>query len=235
LQNNPHKHLTIKALANDDKPREKLMLKGRQALTDAELLGILLSSGNRNETAVQLAQRILTETNNSINSLAQLQLNDLKKFKGIGEAKAITILAALELGRRRTDSEPQQHIELSTSKRVYNYINPKLADLPHEEFWVIYLRRNLTVIKAECIARGGINQTTVDARLVFKPAIELLASAIVLAHNHPSGNVKPSPADVALTQNIITAGKLFNIEINDHIIIGNQNYFSFNENNLMTL
>lgn len=223
----PHKHLTIKSWAEDDRPREKLIIKGRQSLSDAELLAILLSSGNKNETAVQLAQRILNSNQNSINQLAKLQLNDLKKYKGVGEAKAVTIAAALEIGRRRIEETTVDKVKISSSKHAYEVIQSKLSDLPHEEFWVIFMNRSNTIIKTECISKGGVSGTVVDVRLILKPAIECLASGIILAHNHPSGNLKPSHEDVHLTKKVKEAAKLLDIIIQDHLIIGDQTYFSF--------
>lgn len=222
-----HKHLTIKAWAEDDRPREKLVSKGRQSLSDAELLAILLGSGNKNETAVQLAQRILNSHQNSINHLAKLQLNDLKKFKGVGEAKAVTIAAALEIGRRRTDESLEEKIKITSSKHAYDILKSKLSDLPHEEFWILFLNRSNSLIKAECISKGGVSGTIVDVRLVLKPAVEHLASGIILAHNHPSGNLRPSQEDISLTKKVKEAAKLLDIIIQDHIIIGDQHYFSF--------
>lgn len=228
-----HKHLTIKSWAEDDRPREKLITKGRQALSDAELLAILLSSGNRNETAVQLARRMLNENHNSINQLAKLQLNDLKKFKGVGEAKAVTIAAALEIGRRRTDVSPEEKIKIMSSKNAYAVLNSKLSDLPHEEFWVLFMTRSNSVIKTECISRGGISGTVVDLRLILKPAIECLASSIILAHNHPSGNLKPSQEDINLTKKVKEAAKLMDISLQDHLIIGDQTYLSFADEGIL--
>ena len=225
--------LTIKTLAEDDRPREKLVARGRQALTDAELLAILLSSGNREETAIQLAQRILNSNRNSINQLAKLQLNDLKKYKGVGEAKAVTILAALEIGRRRTDIGAEEKIKLNSSQTVYAFLKSKLSDLPHEEFWVIYLSRNNNVIKTECISKGGVSGTVVDIRLILKPAIECLASSIILAHNHPSGNLKPSQEDMTITKKVKEAAKLLDMVIQDHLIFGDQTYFSFADEGLI--
>ena len=225
--------LTIKTLAEDDRPREKLVAKGRQALTDAELLAILLSSGNREETAIQLAQRILNSNQNSINQLAKLQLNDLKKYKGVGEAKAVTILAALEIGRRRTDSGAEEKIKISSSQSAYTFLKSKLSDLPHEEFWIIYLSRNNNVIKTECVSKGGVSGTVVDVRLILKPAIECLASSMILAHNHPSGNLKPSQEDITITKKMKEAAKLLDMVIQDHLIIGDQTYFSFADEGIL--
>jgi DNA repair protein RadC len=233
LENQLHKHLSLKTWAEDDRPREKLVNKGRHTLSDAELLAILLSSGNREETAVQLAQRILQTNRNSINQLAKLQLNDLKKFKGVGEAKAVTIIAALEIGRRRNDKVEDEKTKINNSQQAYFILKPKLEDLPHEEFWVIYLSRNNSVLKTECISRGGISGTLVDPRLVIKPAIECLASSIILAHNHPSGNLKPSQEDIRLTKKIKEITIHLDMVIQDHLIIGDQKYLSFADEGLL--
>jgi DNA repair protein RadC len=233
LEENTHKHLNIKSWAEDDRPREKLLLKGRQALSDAELLAILLSSGNRDETAVQLAQRILNSNKNSINLLAKMQVSDLQKFKGIGEAKAITIVAAMELGRRRKSEVSEEKQKITSSLLAYDILKSKLNDLPHEEFWVIFMNRNNTVIKMECISRGGISGTIVDVRLILKPGIECLASGIILAHNHPSGNLKPSQEDLLLTKKVKEAAKAMDIILQDHIIIGDGNYLSMVDENLI--
>lgn len=233
MEENKHRHLTIKAWAEDDRPREKLVSKGRQALSDAELLAILLGSGNKHETAVQLAQRILNSHQNSINHLAKLQLNDLKKFKGVGEAKAVTIAAALEIGRRRTDGDFEEKTKITSSKHAYDVLKSKLCDLPHEEFWILFLNRSNSVVKTECISKGGVSGTVVDVRLILKPAVECLASGIILAHNHPSGNLKPSQEDIILTKKVKEASKLLDILIQDHIIIGDQNYYSFADEGIL--
>lgn len=233
MEETTHKHLNIKSWAEDDRPREKLIAKGRHALSDAELLAILLSSGNKNETAVQLAQRILNSNQNSINQLAKLQLNDLKKYKGVGEAKAVTIAAALEIGRRRTFEEVEIKQKITSSKIAYDIIKSKLSDLPHEEFWVLFLSRSNSVIKAECISKGGVSGTIVDVRLILKPAIENLASGIILTHNHPSGNLKPSNEDIHLTKKVKDAAKLIDIMVQDHLIIADQNYFSFADEGIL--
>ncbi len=225
--------MNIKSWAEDDRPREKLVSKGRQALSDAELLAILLSSGNRSETAVQLAQRILGENKNSINHLAKLQLSDLKKFKGIGEAKAVTIAAALEIGRRRVEEGMEEKQKIVSSKQAYDVLKSKLSDLPYEEFWVIFMSRRNTIIKTECISRGGISGTVVDVRLILKPALENLASGIILAHNHPSGNLKPSNDDILLTKKVKEASKLMDIILQDHLIVGDNNYLSFADEGLI--
>lgn len=233
LETQKHKHLNLKAWAEDDRPREKLVGKGRQALSDAELLAILLSSGNRDETAVQLAQRILGSSGNSINQLAKLQLNDLKKFKGVGEAKAVTIAAALEIGRRRKDETVEEKPKITSSAQAYALLKPKLHDLPHEEFWVIYLNRSNQAIKTDCISRGGVSGTVVDIRLILKPAIECLASGLILAHNHPSGNLRPSQEDLLLTRRVKEAAKVMDILLQDHLILGDGNYLSMVDESLI--
>ena len=233
MRTSDHKHLNLKALAEDDRPREKLVIKGRQSLSDAELLAILLSSGNKEETAIQLAQRMLNDNHNSINQLAKLQLNDLKKYKGVGEAKAVSILAALEIGRRRTDEGIDEKIKVNSSANAYKLLKSKLTDLPHEEFWVIYLSRYNSVIKLECISKGGVSGTVVDTKLIMKPGIECLASAIILAHNHPSGNLQPSRQDISLTKKIKEVSLYLDIIVQDHIIIGDQAYFSFADEGIL--
>ncbi|MHB8260174.1 MAG: RadC family protein [Bacteroidia bacterium] len=226
-------HISIKNWAEDDRPREKLLTKGKQALSDAELIAILIASGSKNESAVQLAQRILSAHNNNLHDLAKLSVNDLKKFKGIGEAKAITIIAALELGRRRKDVDVPKHDVIKTSKDAYTHIAPKLIDLPHEEFWILLLNRSNKIIKAEFIGRGGISGTVADVRLILKSAVEHLASSIVLSHNHPSGNLQPSKEDINLTHKIKQAATLFDMQVVDHIIVGDATYYSFADENLL--
>ena len=220
-------HLTIKEWAEDDRPREKLMLKGKQALSDAELLAILLATGTKNESAVQLAQRILSAYQNNLHEIAKLSVNDLQKFKGIGEAKAITIVAALELGRRKKETETVKYDVVKTSADAYNHIAPKLMDLPHEEFWMILLNRSNKIIKTELIGRGGVTGTVADVRLIMKTAVEHLASSVIVAHNHPSGNLRPSDSDIQLTQKIKEAAKLFEMQLVDHVIVGDASYLSF--------
>ena len=226
-------HISIKNLAEDDRPREKLVTKGKQALSDAELIAILIASGSRNETAVQLSQRILGFYNNNLNELAKLSINDLKKFKGIGEAKAITIIAALELGRRRKEVDVQKQEVVKTSKDAYAHIAPKLSDLPHEEFWILLLNRSNKIIRTELVGRGGVAGTVADVRLILKSAVENLASSIVLSHNHPSGNLQPSKEDINLTQKVKQGAALFDIQVIDHIIVGDANYYSFADEGLL--
>lgn len=223
------KHLTIKSLAKDDRPREKLVGKGRQTLSDAELIAILLRSGSREETALQLAQKMLNASKNSIHELAKLQINDLKKFKGVGLTKAVTIAAALELGRRRVDSATTEKPKVMNSHQAFQYISPRLSDLPHEEFWVLFLNRANQVLYAECVSKGGVSGTLVDVRLILKPAIESLATSIIMAHNHPSGSIRPSQQDISLTKKIKEAARLVDIALQDHIIIGENTYYSFSD------
>ena len=227
------KHITLKSLAEDDRPREKLLTIGRQNLSDTELLAILLGSGSRTETALQLSQRILNHYNNDINVLAKTSVNELKKFKGVGEVKAITIAAAFEMGRRRTDVENNDKPKIKTSADAFQVFNKKLNDLPHEEFWMILLNRANSVIKMECISKGGVSGTVVDVRLILKPAIEHLASNIIICHNHPSGQLKPSEQDIQLTKKIKESTKLMDISLIDHLIIGDQNYFSFADEGIL--
>jgi DNA repair protein RadC len=230
MENNLDKFSGIKAWAEDDRPREKFLLKGKHSLSNTELLAILIATGTKNESAVDLARKILQLTNDNLNELGKLSINDLKKVKGIGEAKAITIAAALELGRRRKDEDAKQIEIVKTSREVFNYFEPLLADLPHEEFWILLLARNRKVIARIKISEGGIAGTVVDTKIIFKHAIENLASYIVLCHNHPSGNLQPSTADIQITKNLKNAAKLLDIDIVDHIIIGNNKYYSFADN-----
>ena len=217
----------IKTWAEDDRPREKFLLKGKLSLSNAELLAILIGTGTKNESAVDLARKTLQLTADNLNELARLTINDLTKVKGIGEAKAITIAAALELGRRRKDEEAKQIEIIKTSKQCFDYFEPLIADLPHEEFWIILLARNNKVIARKKISEGGIAGTVVDFKIIFKYAIENLASQIVLCHNHPSGNTKPSDADITITKKLKEAGKIIDVGIIDHIIIGHNNFYSF--------
>lgn len=219
--------------ANADQPREKLLEKGKGILTDAELIGILIGSGSKTETAVELARRILSSVGNDLNALGKLNVAQLCKFKGIGEAKAISIIAALELGKRMKVLESPQRIRIINSKLVFEAIRNEIGDLLHEEFWVLYLDRSNHIIRKSNISKGGVSGTVVDARIIFKQAIENLASSIVLCHNHPSGNLKPSEEDIRITKKLKDAGKLVDIAIIDHIIIAGNNFFSFADEGLL--
>lgn len=229
----PHEKLTIKSWAEDDRPREKLMLKGKTALSDAELLAILIGSGNSKETAVDLCKRILQQANNNLAVLARYSINDLMKFKGIGEAKAISIVAALELGRRLESSSDNEREAVKCSKDAFKILKGQLADLPHEEFWALYLNRAGKVMEKCLVSRGGVSGTVADFKIIFKRGIELLASSIVLAHNHPSGNLTPSDEDRKLTKKFYEAAKLFDIHLLDHIIVTDGGYFSFRDEGLI--
>ena len=225
--------LSIKNWSEEDQPREKLMSKGRQVLSDAELIAILIGSGNREESAIELSKRILKESQNNLNKLAKFSLSDLLKFKGIGEAKAISILAALELGRRRKSEKLIDKVRVNSSKQAYEYIKAVLTDLPHEEFWIIILNRANKIICKQLIGRGGVSQTTADVKVIFKLAIDKLASAIILAHNHPSGNLSPSQSDLNLTKKVVEGAQLLDIKVLDHLIVGDGEYVSFNDKGLM--
>lgn len=225
--------LSIKSWAEDDRPREKLAQKGRDVLTNAELMGILIGSGTREESAIDLSKRILGAIDNDLNKLGQMTLSDLMKFRGIGEAKAIAIVAALELGRRRKATDVAKIARVVGSKDAYDLLYPYLSDLNHEQFYVILLNRNNRLIEAVRISQGGISGTVADVRLIFKSAIERLASSIIVAHNHPSGNLQPSQADIKLTRNLKEAGKLLEISVLDHLIIADQDYYSFADEGMM--
>lgn len=219
--------ITIKAWAEEDRPREKLLALGRRNLTDAELIAILIGSGSTTESAVDLSKRILHSCNNNLASLAKLSVQDLSKFKGIGEAKAISIIAALELGRRRKDTELLHEDKITTSRDAFNLLSPYFADLLHEEFWVLMLNKANKVINKNLISKGGQAGTVVDPKIIFKAALEHNAASILLAHNHPSGNLKPSQADLDLTKKLKAAGKLLDITVLDHLIFAGNSYMSF--------
>ncbi len=226
-------NLTIKTWAEEDRPREKLSLKGKNTLSDAELIAILIGSGNKNDSAVELSKKILASINNDLNKLGKLNVTDLTQFNGIGEAKAISIIAALELGRRRKNSEVEKRPIIKSSKDAYNAIADVLSDLPHEEFWVLYLNRKNEVIKKENTSKGGVSGTIADSKIIFKSAIEQLASAIILCHNHPSGSLKPSAADISLTKKLKEIGTMLETPVLDHIIVGEKAYFSFTDQELL--
>lgn len=225
--------LGIKSWAEEDRPREKLMEKGRHVLTEAELIAILIGSGSRDETAVELSKRILASVRNNLNDLGKLNVSELTKFKGIGEAKAISVMAALELGRRRKETEVVKRDKISTSKDVYDIMKPILLDLPHEEFWLLILNRANLVIKKELISRGGVSGTVVDTKIIFKAAVENYACSIIICHNHPSGNLKPSEPDIRITKNIKDAGKLMEIPLLDHLIITENGFYSFADEGML--
>ncbi|WP_269226305.1 RadC family protein [Flavobacterium eburneipallidum] len=219
--------------SEDDKPREKLMLKGRSALSDAELIAILIGSGNRNESAVDLSKRILASVDNNLNALGKLTIQQLMNFKGIGEAKAISIIAAMELGRRRRAEEAVELKKITSSKMIFELMQPIIGELPHEEFWVLYLNNSNKVLSKSQQGKGGITGTVADTRLVFKVALELGATAIILCHNHPSGNLNPSEPDKKLTQKLKAAGQTLDISVLDHVIITENGYFSFADTDIL--
>ncbi len=227
------KNFPITNWSLDDRPREKLLLNGISSLSDAELIAILIGSGSRNESAVDLAKRILNSTRNNINSLARLSIEDLKKFNGIGEAKAISIVAALELGRRRRLESALEVPVILSSKNAFEIMLPLLGDINHEEFWVIYLNNANKVLAKKQLGKGGFTGTLVDVRLLFKYAIEGNATGVILCHNHPSGKLNPSSSDKNLTRKIQDAGKLLDIQVLDHLIIASHSYFSFADEGIM--
>ncbi len=224
---------SIKNWSQDDKPREKLMLKGKAALSDAELLAILIGSGSRNESAVMLCKRILASVDNNLNALGKLSVKQLMEFKGIGEAKAITIIAAVELGRRRKSEEALQLDKISSSRSVFELMQPIIGELPHEEFWIIYLNNSNKVLHKAQLSKGSITGTLVDVRLVLKTAIEVGAVGLILAHNHPSGSLKPSTADKDITRKLTQAAESLDIKVFDHLIISENSYFSFADESLL--
>lgn len=226
-------HLSIKELAEDDRPREKLLALGKQNLSDAELLAIILGSGNKTQTAVQLAQYMLSQNKYNINQLAKLSVNELKKFKGVGTVKAINIAAAFELGRRRNDFDADEKISIKSSIDAYNIFKVRLSDLPHEEFWLLLLNIRSQIVKQEFISKGGISGTVVDIRLICKSVIENNASAVIIAHNHPSGGLVPSTADKDITQKLKNALLQFDVKLSDHIIIGNGDFYSFADDGIL--
>lgn len=219
----------INQWAEDDRPREKFLLKGKSSLSDSELLAILIGSGSRNESAVQLCQRILASTNNNLNQLGKVSVNQLINFKGIGEAKAISIAAALELGRRRRAEESVELKKITSSKMVFEIMQPIIGELPHEEFWVLYLNNSNKVIHKSQLSKGGLTGTVVDVRLIFKTAFEHNAISIILTHNHPSGKLLASDADIQITKKIKEASRHLEINVLDHIIITENGYYSFND------
>jgi DNA repair protein RadC len=219
-------HFPITNWSEDDRPREKLMLKGKSALSDAELIAILIGSGSRNESAVDLSKRILASADN-LNVLGKMSISQLMNFKGIGEAKAITIISALELGRRRRAEEAVELIKITSSKLVFEIMQPIIGELAHEEFWVLFLNNSNKVISKSQLSKGGIVGTIVDVRLVFKLALENGATSLILCHNHPSGNLQPSEADRKITKKIKQAGDSLDVKVLDHLIITETKYYSF--------
>lgn len=225
--------LNIKKWAEEDRPREKLLMKGKSSLSDAELIAILIGTGTASQSAVDLAKQILLSVNNDLDELARLTVADLMKIKGIGEAKAIAIVSALELGRRRKDSVGQEKPKINTSSLAFEEVKAELLDLPQEEFWILLLNRATQLIRKQKVSLGGIHATYVDPKVIFKHALEAGAANIILAHNHPSGNTTPSQADLDLTRKLKEGGKLLDIQLLDHIIVAGKSYLSFADEGLL--
>ena len=224
---------SIKNWNQDDQPREKLLYKGKSSLSDAELVAILIGSGNRDESAVALSKRILASTDNNLSELGKRSIKQLMEFKGIGEAKAIGIAAALELGRRRRSENALEKKKITSSASVFELMQPVIGDLPHEEFWIIYVNNSNKVIQKNQLSKGGITGTLVDVRLVLKTALEVGATGLILAHNHPSGTLLPSEADKNITQKLKVAALSLDIKVLDHLIIAEKAYFSFADETLL--
>lgn len=218
---------SIKSWAEDDRPREKMKLKGRSVLSDAELLAIVLGSGNRDLSAVDLAKLILNSVDNDLSKLSKLSISQLTGFKGVGDAKAISIMASMELARRKQDVGGKRPQKITSSSHVYSLLKHHFLDLIHEEFFVVFLDRANHVLKTEQISKGGLSGTVADGKIIFQKALEAKCSAVILAHNHPSGNLKPSEADLRLTRSLIEFGKYIDLQVLDHLIFSDNGYFSF--------
>ena len=228
-----HNKSVITEWAEEDRPREKLLLKGKSALSNAELIAILIGSGNRNETAVDLSKRILSEIGDNLHNLARLSLSDLQKFNGIGEAKAICIQAALELGARKRTSEAEKRKKISASSDVNELFQEDLSSLQYEEFHVLLLNQANMILKKQLISKGGISSSIADPKLIFEAALRAKASALILVHNHPSGNLKPSKQDIAITSKLKSAGQVLDLPVLDHIIIAETGYYSFADEGIL--
>jgi DNA repair protein RadC len=228
-----NKRLTIKSWAEEDRPREKMMEKGSSALSDAELVAIILGSGTKDMTAVDSAKNLLNSVDNDLNKLGKMSIHDLQKFKGIGAARAVTVAAAMELGRRRKESDKQAKEKIQCSRNIYNIFFPLLSDLPHEEFWMLYLNRSNSVINKVRISMGGTDKTIADLKFIAKAAIECLASSAIAVHNYPSGNINPSREDIYLTTKIQNALTLFDIPLLDHVIIADNKFYSFKDEGII--
>lgn len=229
-----NRRTSIKNWSEDDRPREKLLLKGKTTLSDAELMAILIASGSKNESAVDLSKRILKSVDNNLIELSKLTVTSLKQFKGIGEAKAVTIVAALELGSRRRGAEVMSRKSIRSSKDAFEIFKMHIGDIHYEQFLVIMLNQSNKIIRVVSISEGGVTGTVVDPKKIFKLAIDNNATGLVLGHNHPSGNIRPSEQDKKLTAKLFAAGKLLDITVLDHIIVGEENYYSFADNGAMT-
>ncbi|MBE0648213.1 MAG: DNA repair protein RadC [Bacteroidales bacterium] len=227
------KHVTIKQWAEEDRPREKLMMKGRHALSDAELIAILIGSGTKEMSAVEIAKGILEGVGDNLSELGRLSVHDLRKTHGIGPARAITIAASMELGRRRNETTVPGKVLVRQSQDAFAVLKPVMQDKPYEEFWILLLNRANRLIRKESISEGGISGTVVDPKKIFKIALDYHATGIILAHNHPSGNTRPSESDIRITHKIAEAGKLLEVSVLDHIIIADGEFFSFSDQGMM--
>jgi DNA repair protein RadC len=225
--------IKISEWAPEDRPREKLILKGISALSNAELIAILIGSGIKDKSAVDLGRELLNIADNNLNNLGKLDISDLRKVNGIGKARAITIAAALELGRRRKISDIGENPQIKCSSDVFNILQPAMEDIAHEEFWILFLNRSNRVINRLKISQGGVSGTVTDVRIIMKKAIENLASGIIVCHNHPSGNLTPSESDTKITQKIREAGELIDVQLLDHLIISGKEYYSFADNGVL--
>jgi len=228
-----NKHFPIKQWAEEDRPREKLMLKGRHALSDAELIAILIGSGTAESSAVEIARSILQNVHDNLMELGRLTISDLEKYKGVGPARAITITAALELGKRRNESVSIEKAMIRRSEDAYTMFKTAMGDQPYEEFWILLLNRANRLLRKCCISEGGISGTVVDPKKIFKIALDHHASAIILGHNHPSGNTKPSESDIRITNKILEAGKVLEVSVLDHIIVTDDSFFSFSDQGML--
>jgi DNA repair protein RadC len=228
-----YKNLRIKDLALEDRPREKLLASGKNSLSNAELLAILLGSGNSSESALDVSRRILRSVDYDLFELSRMSVDQLKKINGIGPVKAITITAAFELCKRKTQSDRPEHVKIASSRDAYELICPLIAELSHEEFWILMMNRSNRCIRKQKISQGGLSGTVIDIRLILKYSLELLASSLIICHNHPSGNLNPSDADNRITKKIQEAARLMDIQLLDHIIVGDNSYFSYADNGLI--
>lgn len=229
-----YKSLKISEMSVSDRPREKLLTKGISSLTNTEILAILLGAGTKEESVIDLSSRILRDNDNSFEELGKRSVRELvNKYKGVGPAKAVVISAATELARRTRFEKVSEIKKIRCSEDVFNYFNPLMASVSHEEFWVLYLNRANGILSHECLSKGGISGTVIDRRILFSHALERKATSIIISHNHPSGNIRPSDADMAITKKISNAGKIMDVDLLDHIIIGGGTYFSFADNSLM--
>ena len=224
---------TIKSMPLSERPREKLLNKGRDFISNTELIALLIGSGTRNQSAIEIASIILQDSNNDLQELAKKTIGDLKKFKGIGDAKAILIYSALELGRRKPMTKSAIQPRLTCSQHCYDFLYPYFADLPHEEFYAVYVNRNNKIMAVRQISKGGLSGTVADGKVIFQKALETRATGIVLAHNHPSGVADPSPADMHLTKSLQKFGVLIDLQIIDHLIITDNSYFSFSDEGML--